>query len=140
MFWFVLWLASMLAVCGFAFWKGGAPERVVAAALQAGWLGTYLLANHANLADPQWGVLAVDVAFLAVVLYVALTADRIWPLFAAAFQLLGIVIHLAISVDTDIRLLAYLRGLMIWSYLVLWSLALGSYLHWRRERATGARA
>jgi hypothetical protein len=131
----IVWLACMSAVSLFAFWAGGRPERVVAAANLAAWVGTFLAYDRLRFGDVQLGVLLVDAAFLAVLVWVALTARRWWPLFAAAFQLLGLVIHLATELDSGIVLLTYLRGLMIWSYLVLAALALGASSAWRRRRA-----
>jgi hypothetical protein len=124
----------MAASCGFALWRGGRPERAAAATCLAAWVATRLAYNSGNWIDPQWGVLAVDVAFLAVLVYLALTTDRAWLLFAAAFQLLGVAIHVAITIDRGIRASAYISALVIWSYLILLSLSWGAWSHWRERR------
>lgn len=132
----LVWLTCMTLVSGFALWRGGRPERLVSIANVAAWFLTPLA--HQWL-DPNWGVFAVDLAFLAVLLWLALTTDRTWLLFAAAFQLLGVVIHVAIAVDRSVMALAYMRGVVIWSYLVLASLGVGTWLYarQRRERPDG---
>jgi hypothetical protein len=135
------WLIVMALVALATIRWGGKPERQVAAASAVAWVATRLVFNTANYIDPQWGVLAVDVLFLLALTGVALTADRFWPMFAAAFQLIGVLVHLAITLDDGIRALAYIRGLVIWSYLVVLALAIGTYFEWRRRRrAPGALA
>jgi hypothetical protein len=125
-------------VCGYALWRGGRPERLTALASLGAWLLSRLVFNYRDWVDPQWAVLAVDVAFLIALTTLAVTTDRTWALFAAAFQLLGVIIHLAITLDHGIRALAYVRGLVIWSYLVLIALGVGTWLHARRSSTSQA--
>lgn len=132
-----VWTTLMLAISGFALLRGGGPERVFAVAnVLAAVLSAYLQ-DRAHWLDPQWGMLAVDVGFLALLLTLAIWTDRSWLLFAAAFQLLGVVTHLAIIADPGVRAGAYMRGLVIWSYLVLGSLVVGVWLHVREGSAAG---
>ena len=127
----LIWFLAMAGACGFALWRGGRPERVAAGACLVAWVATRLAYNYGDRIDTQWGILAVDIGFLAVLIWLALTTDRLWLLFAAAFQLLGVAIHLAITLDRAIRAVAYIQALIIWSYLVLLSLAIGTWFHWR---------
>ena len=129
----LIWFLAMASACGFALWRGGRPERVAASACLVAWVATRLAYDYSDRIDPQWGILAVDISFLAVLVYLALTTDRLWLLFAAAFQLLGVAIHLAITLDRAIRAVAYIQALIIWSYLVLLSLAIGTWFHWRNR-------
>lgn len=131
-----IWTLSMLLVSGFALWRGGRPERWVAVANVLAWILTPL-AYRTDLIDPQWGVFLVDVAFLVLLAALAMTTDRNWLLFAAAFQLLAVMTHIAIAVDRGVRTLAYFRGLVIWSYLVLGALAVGAWM-FRRDRRAAA--
>ena len=124
----------MAAVSGFAFWRGGRPERLVAAVNIAAWLASPLVEDHRNWLDPQWGILGVDILFLAVLLWLALRTDRRWLLFAAAFQLLGVVTHGAMMADRTVGGWAYITAGVIWSYLVLTSLAVGTWFQWRRRQ------
>lgn len=129
-----IWTLSMLLVSGFALWRGGRTERWVAVANLLAWILTPL-AYRNDLIDPQWGVFLVDVGFLVLLAGLAMTTDRNWLLFAAAFQLLAVMTHIAIAVDRGVRTLAYFRGLVIWSYLVLGALAVGAWM-FRRDRRT----
>lgn len=127
----IVWYAAAGLVFGFAVWKGRAPERIAAAACALASVVTPFVISH-RWFDPQWGVLAIDLALLAVLLWLSLATDRIWVLFIAAFQLLSVVTHLAILVDHSVAPLPYRRGLVIWSYLTLVPLAWGTWRVWRR--------
>jgi len=129
------WLTAMCLVSGYAFWRGGEPERLTAVANLAAWLGTLLAENRRTPFDPQLAMVWVDAGFLAFMLMLALSRDRIWLLFAAAFQLLALVTHLAIIADEGVRSVAYLRSLTIWGYLFLASLAVGTWESARRPAA-----
>ncbi len=129
-----IWLLAMGLTCGFALWRGGRPERLAALACATAWIISVVVYNYRNWVDPQWSVLGVDVALLAALIGLTLTTDRVWLLFASAFQLLGVVIHIAIMADPKVTGLPYIRGLVIWSYLVIFALAWGVWSHWRTTR------
>ncbi|WP_332765960.1 hypothetical protein [Phenylobacterium sp.] len=130
-----IWLVVMALVCGLAFWRGRRPEWIVAGACILAWALTPLAQNSRNWFDPQWGVFAVDLALLAVLVWLTLTTDRTWLLFASAFQLLAVIIHLAILVDHSVNPMPYRQALVIWSYLVIAALGVGSWLEGCRARA-----
>lgn len=133
-----IWTCALIAISGLALWQGGRPERIVSVANLAAFWGTLALENRENFFDLQWGILLVDALFLAILGWLAVTTNRTWLLFAAAFQLLAVVIHVAIMVESDVRSLAYFRGLIIWSCLVLASLGVGTWQCWRMRRRYGA--
>jgi hypothetical protein len=122
-----IWVLAMFGISGFALWRGGQAERLVAAGNLIAWAASLFMQDTQDWFDPQTGILLVDIAFLGFLVWVALTHDRTWLLFAAAFQFLGVVTHLASVADTGVRNLAYLRSLAIWSYLILLTLAIGAY-------------
>jgi hypothetical protein len=130
----IVWYLATLLSCGFAILKGGAPERSAAIACALASLVTPLLLNTKDWFDPQWGVLVVDLALLGALVALALATNRVWLLFASAFQLLGVVIHVAIMVDHGVAPLPYRRGLVIWSYLTLMALGVGTWGAWRESR------
>lgn len=127
----------MFAISIAAFTYGGRPERLVAVANVVAWAATPMM-YRADWWDPQWGMLAVDVVFFLGLLFLAVTTDRNWLLFAAAFQLMGVITHVAISVDSGVRAGAYLRGLVIWSYLVLGTLGVAAWQCWAVRRRAQA--
>jgi hypothetical protein len=123
----------MFAAAAYAFWRGGRPEQIYSILLIAGSFATRFT-QSSNLANPQYGILAVDVCFFAAVVILALKCDRWWVLFAAAFQLVDLTTHAARIVDPSLHGLAYLRGLAIWGYLSLAALVVGVWLHARQTR------
>ena len=129
-----VWQTALLLTCGFALLRGGRPERVAAiACLAASLMQPWVLDR--NWLDPQYGVLAVDVGLFATLIGLALTTNRTWLLFASAFQLLGVITHIAIMVDHGVAPLPYRRGLVIWSYLTLMALGVGTWSVWRETRS-----
>jgi hypothetical protein len=130
-------LTLTLLVCGSAFLVGGRPERLAAGALVLGWVATLLLRDP-RWAGPQWGGLAVDAAFFAALVGIALTSSRYWPLFAAAFQLLAVLTHAARILDPSVRGWAYATAGVIWTQLVLVAIGVGVYNRWRERRLAAA--
>lgn len=126
-----IWAVAMFAVSAFALWRGGRVERAVAVANVVAWIASVVMQNRHNWMDPQWGVLGVDAAFLAFLLWLVVRTNRIWILPAASFQLLAVVTHAAILADGGVRAWAYITALVLWSYLVLITLAVGTYTYWR---------
>ncbi len=127
----LIWLVAIAAVSAFALWRGGWAERAAAGANLCAWGASIFMQNRHNWVDPQWGVAAVDAAFLLFLLWLVVRTDRVWVLPAAAFQLLAVVTHVGIIADKGVRALAYLTALTLWSYLVLITLAAGTYWRWR---------
>ena len=117
-----------VAIC--AMWKGGWSERVAAAAFLIAWVATSLARDHRWI-GPQWGGFVIDILFLAALLFVAFRSRRYWPLFAAGFQLLAVLTHLARIIDPNVHNWAYITAGVIWTYLTLFSIALGTYNRWR---------
>ncbi|MDF2900287.1 MAG: hypothetical protein K0Q62_346 [Phenylobacterium sp.] len=134
-----VWAVAMFAVSAFALWRGGRTERVVAIANIVAWIATIVVQNRHNWLDPQWGMLAVDIAFLLLLLWFVVRSSRLWILPAAAFQLLAVLTHAAILADGDLRAWAYITALILWSYMVLITLAVGTYSYWRRPSVRRAR-
>lgn len=136
-----IWTICMLAVCAFAFWRGGWPEQVAAAGMVAGSLATGLLQNRSDFSQTQWADLAVDVIYLGVLLWLALRSNRYWPLSTAAFQLLSVVIYVARMADRSVGARAPNTAGVILSYLMLISILVGIWGQARRSRrAAGAQA
>jgi hypothetical protein len=134
----IAWTTAIVGVSAFALLRGGRVERTVALANLGAWIASLLVENRSNWLDPQWGVSIVDVSFLAILLYFALRERPTWLLFAAAFQLLSVLTHVAILIDAGVHARAYIQGLIIWSYLVLFSLAVGTWFQAQRRTFAGS--
>ena len=127
-------LASLLITTGAAFWRGGWPERVAAAAMILAWFASALLYKSQLGFHPQTAVFLVDLSLLLVLLAVALRSDRWWPMWACGFHGLSLILLLAILLDPQISNRAgYIAGGGVFSSLAMTALFLGAI---RRRPAT----
>ena len=130
-------------MCTFAIWKGGRDEKIAGASLAVAAFATPLLKDDRWL-GPQWGVFAGDLAFLLLIVAIAMRTRRWWPICAAGFQLLGVLTHAARIIDNSVGSWAYATAGVIWSYSVLAAVAIGTLGAWREElqlaKADGAMA
>jgi hypothetical protein len=122
-----------VGVCAFAIWKGDEDERLAGAALAIADIATPFLKDHRWL-GPQWGVFAVDMAFFALIVVIAFRTTKYWPIAAAGFQLLGLLTHAAMLIDKGVRAWAYVTAGVIWSYLILIALGVGTWNVWQARR------
>ena len=123
----------------FAIAKGGREEKIAAvyfalAALAAPWI------LDKRWAGTQWAVFAVDVGYLVLLLVLALRSAKWWPIPAAAFQLLAILTHVASLIDHQLRAWAYVTAGVIWTYLGLAAIVVGTFNTWRARRQPAAKA
>ena len=130
---------ALLMACGYAFLRGGGPERLAAALIFTAWCATPLVQNHDALRHAQYAVFALDGVLTLALLGVALANDRFWPIWVTAFQLLELLMHAAMLIDHGVRPRAYWIGMEIWSYLVLVALLVGTWLEApRRSRRSSS--
>ncbi len=140
MLWGLAYNIVLVLCCALALLWGGRPERVGAGLMFAGsmlsWAALEFFATfHASV---ESGILIVDIALLAGLGTLALASDRYWPLWATGFHLVGLTTHVAVLADRAIAPLAYAHALGLWSYLTLFSLALGSSAVRRRRRSANS--
>lgn len=123
----------MIAVCTFALWGGGRPQRIVAATVL---LGGFLSAatQDRTFHSVQHLLFLIDVAAMIVFMAAAVTWRNAWLIWVAAFQLLAMATHIAAGLDKRIFSLAYITAYMIWSYLLLAALAWGGAEGWLERR------
>ncbi len=131
---------SLLAVCGYANRRGGAPERMTAVAClvatAATVAGTLPRENDFAAVEPE--VLLVDLALLAVLLAIAFKANRFWPIFAAASHSIAVAVHLAKAANPSLVAPVYAFASSGTSLLVLLLLWIGTIRHRRRLRIYGS--
>ena len=130
----------LLAVCAYAWWRGGPDERFVAATCLAGTAATMLAISplRQRYAGVEEGLLLVDLAVLAGFITVALRSKRFWPLWVAGLQLTTSIGHMLKGVDEDLLPRAYGAALQFWSYPILLVLAVGTYRSHQRHRRAAA--
>lgn len=129
----VIFNALLLGACGYAWFKGRADERLVAAiCVIASIVSLIVISSFASLySGLEVGVLIVDLITLGGFTFVALRSDRFWPLWISGLQLTTSVAHLLKVVDPTLLPIAYSAAARMWSYPILIILAVGT---WRGQR------
>ncbi|MFD1843287.1 hypothetical protein ACFSAA_07875 [Sphingomonas qilianensis] len=124
----------------YAFVRGGAPERVVAVAFIAAAIASYIARplGQVRFEDTEFGLLLIDAALLAVLIAVALWANRFWPIWIAAFQLFALLVHIAMLYQQDILPIVYFVVISRIAYPMLGMLLIGTTLHFQRLQRHGA--
>jgi hypothetical protein len=119
-----------MTVSVLAVWRGKDEERLATGALLANWALDMVVFREGSH-ETQWEQLGFDSALLVLYVWLALRTRRFWPLFVAGFQLLIVITHFGRTVDPSISSWAYLTAEIIWSYLILFTLA---YAAWTAPR------
>ncbi len=129
----------LLAATIYALWRGGAPERSVAASyFVIGAIGSFWhdIAPR-DFQEMEIQSLVVDIAIWIPLFIVSLGAKRIWPLWVVAFQTIAVVAHTAKLMDVSIIPRAYYIMQVASSYPLLITLIIGTYCHQKRLQKFG---
>ena len=121
----VAFILAMLVACGVATLWGGRDERLAALALAIASLVSPLAVSR-HWAGPELGVILVDGALFAALVYIAIGSKSFWPMWAAGFQLCGLAVHLAAAISPKMLPAAYAETLALWSYAVIATLFVGT--------------
>ena len=134
-----LFLAFLLAALGFAAWRGGGPERAMAA-VALGLVGADVILHQyipVEFASLDVGHLAIDLAGVASTTVLALCAHRFWPMIAAVLHVLPLLAHTSRMLDITLHPAAYLTMQVAASWLVPPLLILATWRHQQRLRQRG---
>lgn len=125
----LLYNGVLIAVCTFAFLRGGRPEQVGAAVNLGASSATFALRFFQIVrgAPAELVVLAIDISVLACFFWLAIRTVRFWPVWAFGFALADVVVSLAGDLLPKAPLFAYQTTLGIYAYLALGALAIGTY-------------
>lgn len=130
----ILYWSLLILTCGYALYRGGRYERLVAVICIAATFATIAVNSPLNrmYADVEQGALLVDLAVLAAFVAVALVSDRFWPLWVAGLQLTTSIAHFLKAVDPQLVPLAYGAAVRFWGYPILLILFVGAWRHRHR--------
>ncbi len=140
MFGLEVFLTFLLGACGYALWRGGAPERIVAGLFMMAWAGSILvdLPFTQRFISVAPGIVIMDGLLLAALMAVALRADRFWPMAVTSLQAIIMLAHLLKALDPDGPRRAYSIMINLPVYPQLLLLAAGTIRHRRRVKRHGS--
>ncbi|HXH52497.1 MAG TPA: hypothetical protein VNH53_03585 [Sphingomicrobium sp.] len=131
----ILYWSLLIFTCGYAFYRGGRYERLVALVCLAGTVATITVNSPITerYVDVEGGALLVDSAVLAAFVAIALHSDRFWPLWVAGLQLTTSIAHFLKAMQPELVPQAYGVAVRFWSYPILIILIVGTWrAHQRR--------
>jgi hypothetical protein len=129
----ILFSMMLPASCVYAAIRGGAPEKLVAAAFVTAAVGTALTGHGVPLqGQTWWGVFAVDAVLLITLVAISLRARRLWTLPVSSLQLLTVLAHIVNMILPGDRPWPYAASITITSLLMPPLLAFGTFSHRRR--------
>ncbi len=125
----LLFDATLALVCGYALVCGGRPERIGATInLVASVVTTALRLSDASYFAPMAPIIGlIDLAVAAGFYWLAIKTIRFWPIWAAGFAMADLFMSVAGALLPQIQLFAYQSGLVIYAYLALGALTLGTF-------------
>lgn len=136
----VLVLGFSTGVICFAYWRGSWPEKSGAAIISLN-IAIDLIARGLlgewNFSSFSFSRFLIDLIEFGLLLYLALSANRIWPIFSAAAQLVAVAGSLAVLGTGGGMQVAYWAVTQMPLFVQLVALGLGTYFHIRRRQVLG---
>lgn len=135
----LVFLGLLIACCGYAFARGGGPERIAASIFAIGSiLSALLLSSWTTMYNSiEVKVFLVDFVGLLAFIALALRADRFWTLWLAALQAIETAGHAIKLLDPAIIPYGYALALAFWGYPTLLLIAVGTRRHQQRLQRFG---
>ncbi len=126
----------MTAVCLFAAWAGGRPQRLTAGVVFVAWILSAAIQDR-SYQNPQYVTLVLDAFLTVVFVTMALKWRETWQIWVAAFQTLTTATHVAAILDPRIWAKASITAYTVWSYLLLAALLWGGVASLLARRRAG---
>ena len=124
-------------VVGFAFLKGGEPERVAGAAFVLVVLAGLTVPGVLTGQGPRWSWFAFDVLLFAVLAGLYIHSRKTWTVWAMSFQALIVTGHALVLLNISPPIDAFAAVNNLANYGVLVALAVGTFWAWQERRAAG---
>lgn len=122
----------LLLVCGYALWRGGAPERIAAVLFAGAAAMTFASMYSYGFRAISGLYLLVDLALFVAIAALSLWADRFWPMWVAALQLIVLAAHGVRATNPELLPFIYYVATAKLAYPMILMLAVGTVRH--RER------
>lgn len=125
-------------LCVLATWKGGGPEKAIAATFAGMWLFDLVLhaaaqALSSTIIVPT-GHLVIDLMASGAFVGIALVANRVYPLWIASLQLISTIAHFVRALYPSISQSALAILMITPSYFEILAFTIGTWCHLRRVR------
>lgn len=125
-------LILAVLICGLAMWRGDQAARWIGAADLASWLGS-LLVHRRDSYNAEYGILLIDIATLAVFVWISMRTRRVWTIVASAFVAILVASHIATMIDLRVTINTLRVSMAVWSYGILACIAFGTWTAQRRR-------
>ena len=126
-----LGLISLVLTCVFAWWKGGAPERLGTLVVAVVWIGADILRGLSGELMPTAVMFASDILMALGLLFIAVRYSSIWVGLAMMFESFCFALHAVQLDDADAPrwhgMIVYLLLNNILNHLVLATLTGGTF-------------
>jgi hypothetical protein len=124
----IVYDVTLLAVCLYAFRRGGPSEQLGAAIILIGSLATIVVGSlpHFNWHHARAGLVIVDLVVLLCFYALAMRSERFWPLWATAFHLIAVSMHALSWAIPLVMIKAYILMQGWWAYPMLAAIAVGT--------------
>ena len=119
-------LILAILICGLAMWRGDQAARWTGATFLASWLGSQLV-HRRDAYNAEFGLLAVDIATLAVFIWISMRTRRLWTAVVSAFAAIVVASHVAVMIDLRVTINTLKASMAIWSYGILVCIAFGTW-------------
>lgn len=134
-----IFLILLLGTCGYALWRGGAPERIAAGSMLAATIASAVFRSDIDgrFIELEIGLFLVDAILFAILLAVMLRADRGWPILICALHLCTVGAHGVKFIDSEMIRVTYVVMVTAWSWPMVIALGIGTWRHRRRIAING---
>ena len=139
MIFFAIFVSLLVGSSLLAWWKGGAPERIVSSMFLIAWLASVALyATEARRYESvDWIGPGLNIALFLGLYAVARRANRTWPILAASLQILIVLAQVGRILRPEWLWQVSMLVTVSWPYLQLCVVIVGTIFHWRREVISG---
>lgn len=128
----VIFNLMLALVCGYALWRGGAPERIAALLFAGAAAMTYASMYSYGFRAISGLYLLLDLGLFVAIGLLSLWADRFWPMWVAALQLVVLAGHGVRATHPELLPFIYYVATAKLAYPMILLLAIGTIRH--RER------
>lgn len=134
----VVFNVILAIVCGYALWRGGAPERIAAVLFAGAAAMTFASMYSYGFRTVSELYLLLDIALFVAITALSLWADRFWPGWVAALQLMVLAAHGVRASHPDLLPFIYYVATAKLAYPMILLLGVGTIRHRARLARWGS--